>query len=164
MAPFFSTFSVTIENARQFFDTLIGPIVHSHRIAREKSADCFAIVALALMLLWFCDEMIFADKIPFFRDLGSYFYPIKYSVAEAFKAGELPLWERRMASGFPIMAGLQSAVFYPPTVAFILLPFFGAVQFTFVDYLRDLPTFGREIVPVLKEILARGDIGVASAA
>jgi hypothetical protein len=132
MAPFFSTFSVTIENTRQFFDTLIGPIVHPHRIAREKSADCFAIVALALMLLWFCDEMIFADKIPFFRDLGSYFYPIKYSVAEAFKAGELPLWERRMASGFPILAGLQSAVFYPPTIAFNLLPFFVAVQFTFV--------------------------------
>lgn len=132
MAPFFSAFSVTIENARQFFDTLIGPIVHPHRNAREKSADCFAIVALALMLLWFCDEMIFADKIPFFRDLGSYFYPIKYSVAEAFKAGELPLWERRMASGFPIMAGLQSAVFYPPTLAFNLLPFFAAVQFTFV--------------------------------
>jgi len=106
--------------------------VHSHRIATEKSADCFAIVALALMLLWFCDEMIFADKIPFFRDLGSYFYPIKFSVAEAFKTGELPLWDRRMAAGFPIMAGLQSAVFYPPAVAFYLLPFFAAVQFTFV--------------------------------
>ncbi len=132
MAPFFSTFSVTIKNARHFFATLIGSIVHSHRIAREKSADCFAIVALALMLLWFCDEMIFADKIPFFRDLGSYFYPIKFSVAEAFKAGELPLWERRMASGFPIMAGLQSAVFYPPTIAFYLLPFYAAVQFNFV--------------------------------
>ena len=84
------------------------------------------------MLLWFCDEMIFADKIPFFRDLGSYFYPIKFSVAEAFKAGELPLWERRMASGFPIMAGLQSAVFYPPSLAFDLLPFFAAVQIIFV--------------------------------
>ena len=84
------------------------------------------------MLLWFCDEMIFSGKIPFFRDLVSYFYPIKFSVAEAFKAGELPLWDRRMAAGFPIMAGFQSAVFYPPSIVYFLLPFFAAVQFTFV--------------------------------
>lgn len=84
------------------------------------------------MVIWFCDEMIFSAKIPFFRDLVSYFYPIKFSVAEAFKAGELPLWDRHMAAGFPIMAGFQSAVFYPPSVVFDLLPFFAAVRFTFV--------------------------------
>ncbi len=84
------------------------------------------------MLAWFCDEMIFLGKIPFFRDLTTYFYPIKFSVAEAFKVGELPLWDQRMAAGFPLMAGLQSAVFYPPTILYYLLPFFIAVQFTFV--------------------------------
>ena len=70
------------------------------------------------MLTCFCDGMVFSAKIPFFRDLASYFYPIKFSVAEAFKAGELPLWDRHMAAGFPIMAGFQSAVFYPPSVVF----------------------------------------------
>lgn len=84
------------------------------------------------MLVWFCDEIIFAGKIPFFRDLISYFYPIKFTVAEAFKAGELPLWDRHMAAGFPIMAEFQSAVFYPPSLFFYLLPFFAAVQFAFV--------------------------------
>jgi membrane protein YfhO len=84
------------------------------------------------MLTCFCDGMVFSAKIPFFRDLASYFYPIKFSVAEAFKAGELPLWDRHMAAGFPIMAGFQSAVFYPPSVVFYLLPFFAAVRFTFV--------------------------------
>lgn len=84
------------------------------------------------MLVWFCDELIFAGKIPFFRDLGSYFYPIKFSVAEAFQAGELPLWDRRIAAGFPIAAGFQSAVFYPPSVVFYFLPFYAAIQFSFV--------------------------------
>ena len=97
-----------------------------------KRDEFVAFVALAAMLTWFCHEMIFSGKIPFFRDLASYFYPIKFSVAEAFKSGELPLWDRRMASGFPIMAGFQSAVFYPPSIVFFLLPFFSAMQFTFV--------------------------------
>jgi hypothetical protein len=100
--------------------------------SNKVTKDCLAFAALAAMLTWFCDEMIFSGKIPFFRDLASYFYPIKFSVAEAFKAGELPLWDRRMAAGFPIMAGFQSAVFYPPSIFFYLFPFFTAVQFMFV--------------------------------
>lgn len=98
----------------------------------ERRQDCFAIAALVAMLVWFCDEIIFLGKIPFFRDLATYFYPLKFSVAEAFKAGEMPLWDSRMAAGFPIVAEFQSAVFYPPSVAFYFLPFFAAIQFTFV--------------------------------
>ena len=70
------------------------------------------------MILWFCDGMIFGGKFPLFRDLVTYFYPIKFAVAESLKAGELPLWDQHMAGGFPVMAGLQSAVFYPPTLLF----------------------------------------------
>jgi hypothetical protein len=84
------------------------------------------------MLVYFSYEMIFSGKIPFFRDLVTYFYPIRFSVAEAFKAGELPLWDSHMATGFPIMAGFQSAVFYPPSIVYYLFPFFSAIQFTFV--------------------------------
>ena len=84
------------------------------------------------MILWFCDGMIFGGKFPLFRDLGSYFYPIRFAVAESLKAGELPLWDRHMAGGFPVMAGLQSAVFYPPTLLFAALPFFAAIEFSFV--------------------------------
>ena len=95
-------------------------------------ADCVAIVGILGMLIWFCDGMILFGQIPFFRDLATYFYPIKYSVAQAFQAGSLPLWDKHMAAGFPLMAGLQSAVFYPPTWAFYLLRFFNAVRFAFV--------------------------------
>jgi membrane protein YfhO len=84
------------------------------------------------MLISFCDEIIFSGKIPFFRDLAAYFYPIKFSVAQSFKAGQLPLWEPHMATGFPILAEFQSAVFYPPTIIFYLLPFFAAIQFSYV--------------------------------
>ena len=100
--------------------------------AKSKVREFLAFLVLAAMVIWFCDEIIFSGKIPFFRDLVAYFYPIKFSVAEAFKAGSLPLWDRHMAAGFPIMAGLQSAVFYPPSIAFYWFPFTSAIQFTFV--------------------------------
>jgi hypothetical protein len=101
-------------------------------VSKKKSADLLAIAALALMLGWFCDGMIFGNQIPIFRDLGAYFYPIKFSAAEAIKNGELPLWDRHMATGFPLMAGIQSAVFYPPSLMFVVLPFFTAIQLTFL--------------------------------
>jgi len=98
----------------------------------ERRQDYFAVAILLAMLVWFCDEIIFAGKIPFFRDLAAYFYPIKFSVAEALKAGELPLWDRHMATGFPVMAGFQSAVFYPPSLFFYFLPFLAAIQLSYV--------------------------------
>ena len=99
---------------------------------QHKMTDCLALLSLAAMLMSFCDEIIFSGKIPFFRDLAAYFYPIKFSVAESFKAGHLPLWEPHMATGFPILAEFQSAVFYPPSVIFYLVPFFAAIQFSYV--------------------------------
>jgi hypothetical protein len=101
-------------------------------IPKERRQDCFAVAILLAMLVWFCDEIIFAGKIPFFRDLAAYFYPIKFSVADALKAGELPLWDRHMATGFPVMAGFQSAVFYPPSLFFYFLPFLAAIQLSYV--------------------------------
>ena len=100
--------------------------------SKETLADWIAILGLVLTLCWFCDGMIFADKIPLFRDLGSYFYPIKFSVAQAFHRWELPLWDRHMAAGFPVMAGIQSGVFYPPSAIFALLPFFSAIRVGFL--------------------------------
>ena len=101
-------------------------------IPQSVRQDVIALTILAGFVTWFCYEMIFSAQIPFFRDLLTYFYPIKFSVAEAFKASALPLWDHRMAAGFPVMAGLQSAVFYPPSIAHHTLTFFSAIRFTFV--------------------------------
>ena len=76
------------------------------------------------MVLWFGHEMVWGGKVPFFRDLGTYFYPMRFSLAESFRLGELPLWDRHMAMGFPLLADFQSGTFYPPHLLFLLLPFF----------------------------------------
>ncbi len=69
---------------------------------------------------------------PFFRDLGPYFYPIRYSLAQSLSAGHLPLWDRHMAMGFPLLAGFQSAPFYPPHLLFLFVSFFDAIRILFV--------------------------------
>ncbi len=98
----------------------------------KLSSSLIPLWCLFLAILWFGYELIFEAKVPFFRDLGPYFYPIRFSVAESFKAGEFPLWDRHMAMGFPLLADFQSAPFYPPHLVLIFLPFFDAVRLLFL--------------------------------
>jgi membrane protein YfhO len=119
--------------------------VHKEVVRIRKGKDITAVLALTAMLMWFCDELIFSGKIPVFRDLISYFYPIKFSVAEAFRSGKLPLWDRHMAGGFPVLAEFQSAVFYPPSIAFLILPFYAGIQATFVFH-YGLALFGSYVL------------------
>jgi hypothetical protein len=106
--------------------------VFRKHIAKVPLADFFALLALAGTVGWFCDGMLLEGKVPFFRDLGTYSYPLKFSLAKSFQAGELALWDRHMATGFPLLAAFQPGVFYPPSLLFYLLPFFDAVRWTFL--------------------------------
>ncbi|HEX9444831.1 MAG TPA: hypothetical protein VGA73_11960 [Candidatus Binatia bacterium] len=91
-----------------------------------------ALSLLVLMVLWFSHEMVWGGKIPFFRDLGTYFYPMRFSLAQSFNAGELPLWNRRVGMGYPLLANFQSGTFYPPHFIYFVFPFFPAIQATFL--------------------------------
>jgi hypothetical protein len=76
--------------------------------------------------------MIWDAGVPFFRDLGPYFYPIRFSLAQSLRVGELPLWDRHMGMGFPLLADFQSAPFYPPHLVFLFVSFFDAIRILFV--------------------------------
>ncbi|MFQ5902731.1 MAG: hypothetical protein ACE5JO_03485, partial [Candidatus Binatia bacterium] len=95
-------------------------------------SDFMGLWLLVAMVLWFSHEMVWGGKVPFFRDLGPYFYPIRFSLAESFKAGELPLWDRHMGMGFPLLADFQSGAIYPPHLLFLILPFFTAIRAAFL--------------------------------
>src|SRR3970040_1937149 len=56
---------------------------------------------------------------------------MRFSLAQSFAAGELPLWDRSMAMGFPLLANFQSGVFYPPHLFLLVLPFFSALRAIF---------------------------------
>ena len=87
---------------------------------------------LGAMVLWFTHEMVWGGKVPFYRDLGPLYYPMRFSLAQSLKAGQLPLWDRHVAMGFPLLANFQSGTFYPPHLVFLILPFFGAIRALFV--------------------------------
>ncbi|HEU4344187.1 MAG TPA: YfhO family protein [Candidatus Binatia bacterium] len=91
-----------------------------------------SLLFLTTLVFWFGGEMIWDGKVPFFRDLGPYFYPMRFSLAESLKIGELPLWDRQVAAGFPLLADFQSGAFYPPHVVFLLVSFFSAVATMFL--------------------------------
>lgn len=96
------------------------------------SRDAIALGFLLAMVLWFNEEIVVGGKVPFFRDLGPYFYPMRWHLAESFRSGELPLWNRHVSMGFPFLANLQAGAFYLPHLSFLVLPFFDAVRFLFV--------------------------------
>ncbi len=46
-------------------------------------------------------------------DVYSYYFPQKTYYAERLQAGELPLWNNRTGSGYPLIGESQTGVFYP---------------------------------------------------
>ena len=109
-------------------------LVISEFASQKLSGNFLGLLGVVVAVLWFCAEILTGGKIPFFRDLGTYFYPIKFSLAQSFQAGEFPLWNSNMAAGFPLAAAFQPAVFYAPSLLFYLFPFFDAVRLTFLAH------------------------------
>jgi hypothetical protein len=128
--PFFLALIEMTQSRFQLNATLRNAPNHKQS-ARRISTDFLPLLGLVATVVWFCDDMLFAGRVPFFRDLGTYSYPIKFGLSQGVQSGELALWNRHMAAGFPLLAAFQPGVFYPPSIVFYLLPFFDAVRLTF---------------------------------
>jgi hypothetical protein len=92
----------------------------------------FGLAVLVMLVLYFCRNLLFTGDVPFFRDLITYFYPLRFALYERYAAWTLPLWNRHIAMGFPLLADFQSGVFYPPHFLLGLLPFFTAIRVIFI--------------------------------
>ena len=72
-----------------------------------------------LLLSW----PIITGKAYFFHDLKTLYYPLWLEGHRLLSQGQIPLWSRSAAFGFPILAESQSGLLYPPgIVLFFLLP------------------------------------------
>ena len=89
-------------------------------------------VVVFACLLAFCQDLVFNGEVPFYRDLTNYFYPLRHSLLESFRIGDLGLWNRHLAQGFPNLASFQTGVFYPPHWLFLVLPFYDSIRTVFV--------------------------------
>lgn len=99
---------------------------------KETHREYAAVFILILLILWFCQDLVLHSHVPFYRDLTNYFYPLRYSLFESYRAGELPFWDRHFAQGFPNLAAFQSGAFYPPHFVFFLFSFFASIRALFV--------------------------------
>jgi len=109
------------------------------------------IVSLAMVVLigWFFKDALFSGKIFVERDLGRYYYPLRFFAANCVKSGIFPLWNPYLFCGNPLFASLQSCVLYPLSViyylgdfakmfnVFIVAHFFLAGIFTYI-FLRQM--------------------------
>ncbi len=95
----------------------------NERKQRIDPSALFLPVLALLIIAWFA-PVIFGNRIFCFGDLPRYFYPLRRFVAETVRAGGFPLWNPYLFCGYPCLAVLQSAVFYPLSVIGYLLPDF----------------------------------------
>ena len=65
--------------------------------------------------LWSCPTSAGEDDV-------IYYWPLRVIVADELKAGHWPSWEPGEATGVPLFADPQSAVFFPPNALFLIAP------------------------------------------
>ena len=69
------------------------------------------------------------------RDIVTFFHPWQHAVSESLRSGHLPFWSHDTFCGIPLLANLQSGVFYPLNWLYTLLPFDWALTFGMVVHL-----------------------------
>lgn len=88
----------------------------------RKTADMYILFFIAIGMLYF-SQMLLSEQIFIGRDLGIYFLPPRYLWVQLVKSLELPLWNPYSFSGIPLLATLHPAIFYPPHLLYLFLPF-----------------------------------------
>ncbi len=78
-----------------------------------RRADLAALLALAALVLFFFYRIAITNRVLAGVDVLGYFYPYREAVAEAWRAGRLPLWNPYLFMGAPLLANSQAAVLYP---------------------------------------------------
>ena len=82
----------------------------------------YLLVAVSLSILFFY-PVLFSGKTFFLRDIHQWFFPMKFFLSESLKAGSIPFWCPNYFCGSPFMSDLQSGVFYPLSLVFLLFSF-----------------------------------------
>lgn len=72
-----------------------------------------------LLIFW---RLVFGGQVLYWALPSLQFVPWRVLVNDALRQGHLPLWTPLLGMGAPLMANLQSAVFYPPNLLALLLP------------------------------------------
>lgn len=98
------------------------------RILRSK--DFLAICFLAFLDLLFFRHFLLTDKMIYGGDIVGLNFPVEQFITDAFKSGQVPLWNPYAAAGYPFLP--FSPTFYPLNIIFRILPTYLAFNYTYV--------------------------------
>ena len=87
--------------------------------ARRWSPQLLLIIILPLALFW---RWLVLGEVLYWGTLLFQFWPWRQLVKMQILSGEWPLWNPLLGNGTPLLANLQSALFYPPNLLYLLLP------------------------------------------
>lgn len=93
------------------------------RIFSRTRRDIFDLLLPLISVLLFFHPILFSPKTLFFRDIHRLFYPMKHFLASSLRSGEWPLWCPGYFCGAPFMSDMQSGLFYPLSLVFLLFPY-----------------------------------------
>ena len=88
---------------------------------RPRAAGALLVPLLLALVLF--RGLLFLGELPYKRDMGLLFVPLKRALSEALRAGQLPEWWPWDALGMPFVAVPVLSTFHPSTVLYAVLPF-----------------------------------------
>src|SRR5581483_9505855 len=92
------------------------------RFSRTDIALLLLLAGLVALFFWRVLTPNPADRAQFPPgDFTDQFYAFRLYEMRSLAAGRIPLWSENFNSGHPFLADIQSAVFYPPALANVLL-------------------------------------------
>lgn len=84
--------------------------------------DLLALALLFLAIAFFGREIWLENRSPHRGDIAVQFHPWKSYVKDSLAAGELPYWNPYTHGGAPLLANMQSGVFYPLDLILFAFP------------------------------------------
>lgn len=97
---------------------------------RLSKRDYFALIILFLLITAFLYDLFYPSLKVFITpemgvsDIWQYNFPVKNFLRESLLSHQLPIWNKNMGSGFPVLAEAQVGAFYLPNL--ILFSLFGS--------------------------------------
>lgn len=102
------------------------------RDRRAWAGEILVFLAFLGTVLIFFRGLLLPDKAFLNYDIVTYFYPYRHYAAEVIRQGGLPLWNPLIFLGAPLLANIQTAVLYPLSVVFYVMPTYLAVTVSIV--------------------------------
>src|SRR6185503_16728461 len=98
-----------------------GDTAPAHRFDSPFTCGRTVLLLLGFLIVAY-PELFRGTHTFFYRDFGSFAYPLAHYLRESFWRGEVPLWNPLSECGVPFAAQWAPMVYYPGSLLLVLIP------------------------------------------